>query len=110
MFLPNGERELFINNCTVLLRSRFKLIKSILFLSQRKFSKMTIDLYYLPGSAPCSSVRLLAGTIGIDLNLKYTDLMKGEHLTPEYLKVNAFEIPLKFGARCFDLEQCQESL
>lgn len=76
-------------------------------MSQRKFLKMTIDFYYLPGSAPCLSVRLLAGAIGIDLDLKYTDLMKGEHLTPEYLKVNAFKIPLKFGVRCFDLEQCQ---
>lgn len=58
---------------------------------------MTIDFYYLPGSAPCASVRLLAGTIGIDLNLKFTNLMKGEHLTPEYLKVNAYKIPLKRG-------------
>lgn len=55
---------------------------------------MTIDFYYLAGSAPCASVRLLAGALGIELNLKYTDLMKGEHLTPEFLKVNAFKIPL----------------
>lgn len=110
VFLTNGERELFINDCTVLLRSRFELIKSILFLSQRKFFKMTIDLYYLPASAPCSSVRLLAGSIGVELNLKFTNLMEGEHLTPEYLKVNAIEIPLQFGALCFDLEQCQDSL
>lgn len=53
---------------------------------------MTIDLHHFPGSAPCLSVRLLAGTLGIELNLKSVDLLKGEQLTPEYLKVNAYEI------------------
>ena len=48
---------------------------------------MGIDLYYVPGSAPCRTVLLAAKAIGVELNLKYTDLMKGEHLTPEYIKV-----------------------
>ncbi|KAI4460140.1 glutathione s transferase d10 isoform a-related [Holotrichia oblita] len=50
--------------------------------------KMGIDLYYVPGSAPCRAVLLAAKAVGVDLNLKYTDLMKGEHLTPEYIKMN----------------------
>ena len=48
---------------------------------------MTIDLYYLPGSAPCQSVRLAARAVGVDLNLKLTNLTEGAHLTPEFLKV-----------------------
>lgn len=60
---------------------------------------MTIDLYHVPGSVPCTSVRLLAGTLGIDLNLKHTNLSKGEHLTAEFLKVLLLD---------FDLEQCRE--
>jgi hypothetical protein len=48
---------------------------------------MTIDLYYLPASAPCRSVLLAARAFGVDLNLKLTNLMEGAHLTPEFLKV-----------------------
>ncbi|KAK9881164.1 hypothetical protein WA026_014512 [Henosepilachna vigintioctopunctata] len=47
---------------------------------------MTIDLYYINGSAPCRAVLLAAKALGIDLNLKYLDLMKGEHLTPEFIQ------------------------
>lgn len=51
---------------------------------------MPIDLYYVPGSAPCRSVLLAAKALGVDLNLKYLDLMKGEQLTPEFIKVKSF--------------------
>lgn len=47
-----------------------------------------IDLYYLPGSAPCQVVLFVAKELNLDLNLKETNLMTGEHLTPEYLKVS----------------------
>ncbi|KAL0133760.1 hypothetical protein PUN28_001018 [Cardiocondyla obscurior] len=49
---------------------------------------MPIDLYQVPGSAPCRAVRLAAAAIGVDINLKNTDLMAGEHLKPEFLKMN----------------------
>lgn len=48
---------------------------------------MPIDLYYIGGSAPCRAVLLAAKAVGVDLNLKTIDLMKGEQMTPEYLKV-----------------------
>jgi glutathione S-transferase len=48
---------------------------------------MPIDLYQLIGSAPCRSVRLAAAAVGVDINLKHTDLMAGEHLKPEFIKV-----------------------
>lgn len=49
---------------------------------------MTIDFYYKPGSAPCRAVRMAAAAVGVNLNLKLTDLMSGEHLKPEYIKMN----------------------
>lgn len=67
---------------------------------------MTIDLYYIPGSAPCRSVLLAARAVGVDLNLKLTNLMEGAHLTPEFLKVrHLLEI---FAHICMFLftEQC----
>lgn len=48
---------------------------------------MPLDLYYVPGSAPCRTVLLAAKALGVEVNLKYLDLMKGEHLTPEFVKV-----------------------
>ncbi|XP_054725701.1 glutathione S-transferase 1-1-like [Anastrepha obliqua] len=47
-----------------------------------------MDFYYLPGSAPCRSVLLTAKSLGIELNKKLLHLRNGEHLTPEFLKIN----------------------
>ena len=47
-----------------------------------------MDFYYIPGSAPCRAVMMAAKAVGVELNLKLTDLMKGEHMTPEYIKVH----------------------
>ncbi|XP_030035460.2 glutathione S-transferase 1 [Manduca sexta] len=49
---------------------------------------MTIDLYYVPGSAPCRAVLLTAKALKLNLNLKIVDLHHGEHLKPEFLKLN----------------------
>lgn len=64
---------------------------------------MSIDLYHISGSGPCRAVRLAAAAIGVDLNLKVCDLMKGEHLKPEFVKVklnnficDIFAISFKF--------------
>ena len=46
-----------------------------------------IDFYYLPASAPCRAVMMLAKAIGVRLNLKIIDILKGENLKPEYIKV-----------------------
>lgn len=48
---------------------------------------MGLDFYYVPGSAPCRAVQMTAVAVGVDLNLKLTNLMAGEHLKPEYIKV-----------------------
>ncbi|KAK9704472.1 hypothetical protein QE152_g27837 [Popillia japonica] len=50
----------------------------------------TIDFYYFPPSPPCRSVisvMLLARTLGIELNLKLVNVLEGEQMNPEYLKV-----------------------
>lgn len=47
-----------------------------------------MDFYYLPGSAPCRSVLMTAKAVGVELNLKKLNLMAGEHLKPEFVKIN----------------------
>ncbi|XP_076301000.1 glutathione S-transferase D1 [Lasioglossum baleicum] len=49
---------------------------------------MTIDFYQMPTSSPCRAVALTAAAIGLQLNPKNVNLMAGEHLKPEYLKIN----------------------
>lgn len=49
---------------------------------------MPIDIYYTLASPPCRTVLLVAKALKIELNLKVTDLSKGEHRTPEFLKLN----------------------
>lgn len=53
---------------------------------------MPIDFYYLPYSPPCRSVLLLAELLGLELNLKSVDLLAGEHLKPEFLKVSWWKL------------------
>ena len=49
---------------------------------------MSPTLYYMAMSPPCRSVRLTAKALGLELELKLVDLMKGENLTPEFLALN----------------------
>ncbi|VVC40045.1 Thioredoxin-like fold,Glutathione S-transferase, N-terminal,Glutathione S-transferase, C-terminal- [Cinara cedri] len=49
---------------------------------------MPIDFYYTPGSAPCRAVLLAAKSLDLELNLKPLDLHHGEHLKPEFVKLN----------------------
>lgn len=55
---------------------------------------MQIDLYYERCSPPCNSVIAVARALGVQLNLIYIDLDKGDNLTPEFRKLNPqCEIP-----------------
>ena len=49
---------------------------------------MPIDLYYMSLSAPCRAVLLTAKMAGVEVNLKTVNLMTGEHMKPEFLKIN----------------------
>lgn len=68
---------------------------------------MPIDFYYIPGSAPCRAVLLAAKAVGVDLNLKLTDLMAGEHLKPEFVKVRIFLISAWSILRLCYFPQCR---
>ncbi|XP_023297286.1 glutathione S-transferase 1 [Lucilia cuprina] len=45
-------------------------------------------LYYTPRSPPCRAVLLTAAALGVDLDLRPMNLKEGDHLTPEFLKLN----------------------
>lgn len=47
-----------------------------------------IVLHQLPFSSPCRAVQITADVLGIEIENKPCELLKGEHLTPEYLKIN----------------------
>ncbi|XP_004523111.1 glutathione S-transferase 1-1 [Ceratitis capitata] len=47
-----------------------------------------MDFYFHIVSAPCRSILMLAKALGIELNRKTLNLEVGEHLTPQFLKLN----------------------
>lgn len=49
---------------------------------------MAIDLYYLLMSPPCRAVMLTAKAVGVELNLKETNIFKGEQMKPEFVALN----------------------
>jgi len=49
---------------------------------------MGVDLYGLTLSSPCRAVMLCRKNIGVDINFKPTNIMVGENMTPEFLKMN----------------------
>lgn len=46
-----------------------------------------IKLYYFPPSPPCRAVMMAAKAMGIELEMVLTNIIEGEHMTPEFLKV-----------------------
>jgi len=72
----------------VLLRIERSAAQSLRTVLNSKPAAMGVDLYYMDLSAPCRSVMLLAKAIGLELNLKVTDIMAGETRTPEFIKMN----------------------
>ncbi|XP_064460251.1 glutathione S-transferase 1-like [Ornithodoros turicata] len=49
---------------------------------------MSITLYNLNGSPPCRAVRIVARLIGVNLQLTRVNVLAGEQMTPEFLKLN----------------------
>jgi glutathione S-transferase len=56
---------------------------------------MPIQLYYMDISSPCRSVMLVAEAIGLELELIETNILIGEHLTPEYEQVCEIDMHLR---------------
>ncbi|XP_026732238.1 glutathione S-transferase 1-1-like [Trichoplusia ni] len=50
--------------------------------------KMAIDLYRSLGSSVCTTVQLVAAALDLELNLIDLNFKEGDHLKPEYLKIN----------------------
>jgi len=49
---------------------------------------MPIDMYLTPVSGPCRAVLMTLKYIGLDVNEKLVDIMAGEQLKPEFIKMN----------------------
>lgn len=48
---------------------------------------MPVEIYGMQLSAPCRIVGMTCEVLKVPYEFKETDLMKGEHKTPEFLKV-----------------------
>ena len=56
---------------------------------------MGIDIYGILPSPPCRAVFIVAKALGLDYNLKAVDLLNGEQMKPEFLKLNpAHTVPV----------------
>lgn len=49
--------------------------------------KKVLDLYYVPASGPCRAVQMGAKAVGVELNLKYVNLLAKDQLKPDFIKV-----------------------
>lgn len=47
-----------------------------------------IDFYYVPRSTMCNTIIMVAKAVGVELNLILTELANGDHLKPEFIKIN----------------------
>ncbi|XP_063370310.1 glutathione S-transferase D7-like isoform X1 [Cydia amplana] len=56
--------------------------------ARARMPAQAIKLYYLPPSPPCRAVMMLARVMGLELDLVLTNIMEGQHKTPEFLKMN----------------------
>ena len=51
---------------------------------------MTVDVYLAPASGPCRAVLMTAKYLGVDVRQKVVNLMTGDQLKPDFLKVRFF--------------------
>nr|XP_037284794.1 glutathione S-transferase 1-like [Rhipicephalus microplus] len=47
-----------------------------------------MDLYHMDASPPCRAVRMVARHLNLSLNLIHVNHMAGEHMTPQFQKIN----------------------
>ena len=53
---------------------------------------MPVTIYGPKLSAPVRIALMTCEALGIEYEVKPVDLMKGEHMTPDYLKVSPFHV------------------
>jgi hypothetical protein len=49
---------------------------------------MVLTLYHTPRSFPSRAALLVARAVGVDVTVKYIDLLEKEQLSPEFIKVS----------------------
>jgi len=49
---------------------------------------MGLELYAFPPSVPCRMVRLLTEYLELDVDVKNVDILKGEQMDSDYIKVS----------------------
>lgn len=49
-------------------------------------------LHYIPPSPPCRAVLLVGRLLNIDFDLQLVDVLKGDHLKPEFIEVNVIKL------------------
>ncbi|KAF2361043.1 Glutathione S-transferase N-terminal [Trinorchestia longiramus] len=77
-----------VARCVLLCLSDCKRSLSVFIRSVFCMSEPTMDFYHTPISAPSRAVQLTAAAVGVKLNIKVLDLLKGEQNTPEFLAIN----------------------
>lgn len=59
----------------------------------------TMKLYHTPGSPPSRSVLMTIRNLGLEVDIQIVDLATGEHLTPEFVKLNPMhQVPVLVDA------------
>jgi len=49
--------------------------------------QMVLTLYHYPPSYPSRTAVMVARAVGVDITVKTVDLLKGDHLSPVFIKV-----------------------
>ncbi|XP_041988753.1 glutathione S-transferase 1-like isoform X3 [Aricia agestis] len=85
-------KSLFLYSVAILLlmvpRSRSGFVNAVARSKSGRMPNEPIKLYYVPPSPPCRAVMMTAKAVGVELELNFTNIMEGEHKTPEFLKIN----------------------
>jgi glutathione S-transferase len=50
--------------------------------------QMVLTLYHCPPSYPSRAAFMVARAVGVDITVKTINLLEGEHLSPEFIKVS----------------------
>merc|ERR1711997_624027 len=59
-----------------------------IFIPQAQYFKMAVKVYGMDASAPVRMVLMTCEVLGIEYEFVVVNLMEGEHLKPDYLKIN----------------------
>lgn len=80
---------------TLLKAKQLFIVYSVVVLNSSFIHLSTMQLYYFPASPPSRAVLQTIRVLELDVEIKSVDLLKGENLSPEFLKLNPMhQIPV----------------